>query len=98
MQQFHLHRGHKVLAAVVIILLAQISPSIRNSFADQEPMSLQLEVFLNGTPTNTVSGFVMFGNGQIGAEQSELEQLGIRTASKHSATDVVLLDEIPTLK
>lgn len=60
--------------------------------------NLQLEVFVNGAPANMVSSFILFSNGTIGALPSELEELGLRTGLRRSATEIILLDEIPTLK
>ncbi len=45
-----------------------------------------------------ISSFVRFADGKIGAAQKELEELGLRTPSQLSATEIVRLDEIPTLK
>ena len=60
--------------------------------------NLQLEVYINGAPANRISSFVGFPDGRIGAVPSELEELGLRTGLRRSANEVILLDEIPTLK
>ena len=66
--------------------------------ADQVQEKLQLEVYINGVPANMISSFVRLANGRMGAAQSELEELGLRTPSQRSAAEVIPLDEIPTLK
>jgi outer membrane usher protein len=59
--------------------------------------NLQLEVYLNGIPTHMISSFVRLPDGKIGARRSELEELGLRIGLRRLATEVILLDEIPTL-
>ena len=66
--------------------------------AAPEQKNLQLEVYINGVPANMISSFVLFPDGTIGAVPSELEELGLRTGPRRSATEVILLNEIPTLK
>jgi outer membrane usher protein len=86
-----------------VFVLALILPlctvfEVRRSQADQQPVNLQLEVFINGVPAHMISSFMQFSGGKIGAQESELEELGLRTGLNRSAGDLVLLDEIHTLK
>jgi len=68
------------------------------TLADQEALNLQLEVFINGAPVHMISSFIEYSGGKIGAQVSELEELGLRTGPKRSPTEIVMLDEIVTLK
>jgi outer membrane usher protein len=96
-------RFHWSLCVRSLLVLALLFPlsvffGLKASHADQMQENLQLEVFINGVPANMISSFVRFADGKIGAAQSELEELGLRTPSQRAATELVRLDEIPTLK
>ena len=88
-------RAHLVFALTVLLGVGFGPERLR---AEPVQRNLQLEVFINGAPANMISSFVQFPNGTIGALPSELEELGLRTGLRPSATEVILLDEIPTLK
>lgn len=96
-------RSRRLLAGGrAIVILALIFPlctvfTTAQSHADQQAQNLQLEVFINGAPANMISSFIEYSGGKIGAQASELEELGLRTGVKRSA-DIVMLDEIVTLK
>lgn len=65
--------------------------------ARADDQNLQLEVIINGIPTNLIGGFVLFESGQIGAAPTEVADIGLRIDPQQSTQDVVLLDDIPTL-
>lgn len=58
---------------------------------------LQLEVFLDGRPTDLIGGFTQFPDGRLGATPGELRELGIRIADTQLQSSIVRLDDIPTL-
>jgi len=68
------------------------------SHADPGQESLQLEVFINGAPANMISAFVRFTDGRIGAKRSELEELGFRIEARYQEEEIVVLENIPTLR
>ena len=64
----------------------------------EQQNSLALDVTINGTALQVIGTFVQFPGGMIGAARSELELLGLRASAAHSTDDLVMLNEIPTLK
>lgn len=98
MQPFRCRVGVSAFVAVALICAVETFPGLDQSHAAQEQQNLQLEVFINGAPTNMVASFVRFADGKFGATKSELEQLGLRVAAQLSSTEIVSLDEIPTLE
>lgn len=98
MPRFHLQPGSRAIAFSALIFSFNFLSGLQRNEAEPGPTNLQLEVFINGVPANMISSFVQYGDGKIGATQSELEELGLRSGLKRGGTEVVLLDEIPTLK
>jgi outer membrane usher protein len=97
-QLFRCRFGVSVFVAAVLISALETFSGLDRSHAAQEEQSLQLEVFINGAPANMISSFVRLGDGKFGATKSELEQLGLRIESRRSSTEIIPLDEIPTLQ
>lgn len=62
---------------------------------NQEQKNLQLEVFINDIPADTIGSFVLFGGNRIGATRNELEELGLRIGARRFPQDIVMLDDIP---
>lgn len=89
--------GRTLLVLALIFPLNTLLGSDR-CYANQGEESLQLEVFINGVPANMISAFVRFTDGKIGAKRSELEELGLRIEVKYLEEDIVLLEDIPTLR
>jgi len=86
----------RVVFVLAVVLGAVFGPE--GLRANPEQKNLQLEVFINGAPAHMISSFVLFPDGTVGAAPSELEELGLHTGLRRSANEVILLDEIPTLK
>jgi outer membrane usher protein len=63
--------------------------------ANHEQRNLQLEVFINDIPVNSIGSFVLFGGNRIGATRNELEELGLRIGARRFPQDIVMLDDIP---
>ena len=84
-----------LLSAFAIHLWVSLGSQMARS-AD-EGIHLQLEVLINGTPVNMISSFVLYKGGTIGAEASELQELGLVVGDGAPAR-TVLMNEIPTLK
>src|SRR5580704_15222002 len=97
-RRLHCKFGGRALLvfAFAVVLGGVFGPERLRAAAEQK--NLQLEVFINGTPANMISSFVLSPDGAIGAMPGELEELGLRTGLRRSATEVILLSEIPTLK
>lgn len=63
-----------------------------------ELQRLQLEVLINGAPTNLIGSFVRDGEGRIGAAPTELETIGIRVDRNTRQSQVVFLDSLPGIR
>jgi outer membrane usher protein len=96
MLRFHLTFTGSTLFFLSLSLGPLLFPA--QARADQSGENLQLEVFINDAPMNMISSFVRFADGGIGAKESDLEQLGLRPGLHRAASEIVLLDEIPTLQ
>ena len=73
----------------------QASQETKPGAANQEQKNLQLEVFINDIPANTIGSFVLFGGNRIGATRNELEEIGLRIGARRFPQDIVMLDDIP---
>src|SRR5436309_2578433 len=59
-----------------------------------EVCELQLEVFINQTPTHLIGSFTMAAGKKIAARKAELEEIGLKPSGHASADDVMALDEL----
>jgi outer membrane usher protein len=66
--------------------------------AGQEQRNLQLEVFINNTPVGIIGSFVLLDNNRLGTTRNELEEIGLRINPQRFPADIIVLDDIPTLK
>ena len=64
----------------------------------QDQKNLQLEVIINGVPTNMIGSFVLFAGKRIGATRNELEDVGLDIGQRRFPEDIVMLDDIPGLR
>ena len=88
-------RQHARLACLLgaIVLLVQASQTALAAEA------LQLEVFINGVSTDKIGSFVITDGEKIGAERSELGELGLTIGDAQSTPDsLIVLDGISGLK
>lgn len=90
--------GGRALCVLAFVLGLGIGFAPEGLRAASEQQNLQLEVYINGAPAHRISSFVLFPNGTIGAVPGELAELGLRPELRRSPTELILLDEIPTLK
>jgi len=63
--------GARVLLAAFIAL--GIDLNVDGARATQNQKNLQLEVIINNTPAKSIASFVLFDDGRIAANQSELD-------------------------
>jgi outer membrane usher protein len=89
--------GRKGRALAVAVILGLIFGAGR-SRAGEDQKELQLEVVINQTPAKMIGSFIMFADNRIGATAEELESLNLRPGAGRSPKDIVLLDDIPTLR
>ncbi len=88
--------GARVLLAAFIAL--GIDLNVDGARATQNQKNLQLEVIINNTPAKSIASFVLFDDGRIAANQSELDELGLKTDPHGEASELVLLDDLPAVK
>jgi outer membrane usher protein len=66
--------------------------------AGQEQKNLQLEVFINNVPAGIIGSFVALDNNRLGTTRNELEEIGLRINPQRFPADIIVLDDIPSLK
>jgi outer membrane usher protein len=59
---------------------------------------LQLEVIINDVPAKVIGSFTQFADGRIGATAEELESLGLLPGRDRRSSEIVMLDQISTLR
>jgi len=80
-----------VLALALVLFLGLTAGRAR---ADEAGRQMQLEVVLNGNPTQLIGAFVMLDDGRIAARRQELEEIGIAPRGYASPDKLVILDDL----
>jgi outer membrane usher protein len=88
--------GTRVLFAVFIAL--GIDLNVAGARATQNQKNLQLEVIINNIPAKSIASFVLFDDGRIAANQSELDELSLKTDPHREANELILLDDLPAVQ
>lgn len=83
----------RILASCLLALVLSAPPLQ----AADKPTPLQLEVFINGQSSNRIGAFTALPRARMGAQASELAELGVRTPPSVDGDAFVLLDAIPGL-
>src|SRR5215813_12792895 len=78
-------RSLAICAFVLMTLLA------RPAAAD-DPRPLQLEVFINDTPTERIGTFAQLAEGKLAATRSELAELGVSMPGNGADDETIVLD------
>src|SRR5690349_22830854 len=81
------------LAGAAAVARAQVAPQTTQS-AEQ---SMQLEVILNGNPTQLIGSFVMRPDRRLAARLQELEELGLKPRDPAKFDSLVVLDDLSGL-
>lgn len=81
-----------LLWVMALVLLARTG-----AVAAEATRALQLEVFINNTPTQKIGAFVDLGQGRLAAAAQELAELGVKIEGPFSGQTLVALDELPGL-
>jgi outer membrane usher protein len=74
------------------------APVVTDVLASDSQMNLQLETFVNDIPAHMIGSYVLFDSKRLGATRNELEEVGLHVATGRNPEDLVMLDEIPSLK
>src|SRR5262249_11217945 len=69
--------------------------SAAQAVAPDAPM--QLEVIVNGHPTQLIGAFVLRADKRIASRRSELEELGINPPGRGAPDTLIVLDDLPGL-
>jgi outer membrane usher protein len=89
--------GTKALLALILALLGIVgSTGCLRAAEDQK--NLQLEVTINGIPSNAIGSFAQLADGRLAATPNELAELGINAGKRRFANELVQLDDIPSLR
>src|SRR5882762_293450 len=83
------------LGAAALLLCASSAAAVESTAAGLTP--LQLEVTINGQPTNLIAEFFQLPDSRIGAKAAELGAIGIKVPQESNG-DVVPLSDIPGLQ
>ena len=65
----------RLIAALLLILA--LGSTAGDAGAEEAGRELQLEVIVNGTPTNLIGSFTMLEGKRIAARRAELEEIGL---------------------
>jgi outer membrane usher protein len=85
-------RRHRLFAVLTLVLvLGSAAGRVR---ADEAGQKMQLEVVLNGSPTQLIGAFVMHDDRRIAARQQELEEMGLNPQGHASPNKLIVLDEL----
>src|SRR5262245_50986700 len=87
-------RGELALVLALALAVSSLAPAQRGARAETR-QPLQLEVYINDTPTELVGSFVRMSNGRIAAESSELGELGLKAQPASGAGTLIVIDDLP---
>jgi outer membrane usher protein len=89
---YYIGAWHRAAALAVALMLAFFCEHA--IAAPTDVCQLQLEVFINETPTHLIGSFTMVVGGRIAARLAELEEIGLNPRGYASADDTIVLDEL----
>jgi outer membrane usher protein len=82
----------------VLLLAAAVSPTIGAQVEAAGAIPLQLEVIIEGKATDTIASFDLFEDGRLAARRSDLAELDLPLPEEGRTDDLIVLNDIPTLK
>jgi len=85
-------RVERLLALLALVLALGFAPARAGAGEAGQPM--QLEVFLNGNPTQLIGAFVLFDDKRIGALKQELMESGLKPPGNDPPDKLIVLDDI----
>jgi outer membrane usher protein len=80
--------------AGLLLAAALASTSSRALSAEGDVCALQLEVFINQTPTHLIGAFDLIEGRKIAAKRAELEEMGLKPRGYASPDQEIVLDEL----
>src|SRR5262245_61573375 len=88
-------RRYRVAARPLLmcaLALAGVLASAPHAAAD-DPPPLQLEVFINDTPTEKIGTFAQLAEGKLSATRGELAEVGVSAPGNGAADEMIALGE-----
>jgi outer membrane usher protein len=82
------------LALIILVAASLVWPAAASAAG---PVELLLDTVINGLPTNTITTFVQFPDGSLGANLSDLSALGLKVEGRGPSNTLIHLSEVPTL-
>src|SRR2546423_1901234 len=81
--------------AVSVVVLGLLSG--RATAVTDDMCQLQLEVFINQTPTHLIGAFTLLVGGKIAVRRAEMEEIGLKPRGYASPDQMIVLDELAGL-
>jgi len=74
------------------LVLAALFAGRLDAAAGDDPRPLQLEVFINDTPTDRIGTFALLADQKLSATRGELAEIGITAPGNGAAEDMIVID------
>ena len=76
------------------LILAALLAGRPEAAANDNPRPLQLEVFINDTPTDRIGTFALLADQKLAATRGELAEVGINAPGTGTAEDMIVIDAV----
>ena len=80
--------------SAVLALTVTLAFTAGDVGAEQVGHQLQLEVVVNGSPTNLIGSFTLLQDRRIAVQRAELKEIGLEARGYRSSGDLIILDEV----
>jgi outer membrane usher protein len=84
----------ELLFFMLVLSLVALFPRPSSTAAAEEPRQLQLEVYINDTPTHLIGAFTQLADRRIASRRTELTEMGIKVPGSGSGDDLIILDDM----
>src|SRR4051812_4067176 len=84
----------RLFAVPVLALLMVLGLPVERIRAEDAGRPVQLEVYLNGNPTQLIGAFVMLEDQRIAASRRELEELGLNPRGNTAPDKLIVLNDL----
>src|SRR5499427_2873848 len=86
-------RRYRFVARSLVISAVVLMTLLARPAAADDPRPLQLEVFINETPTEKIGTFAQLAEGKHAATRGELAELGVSAPGTGAADEMITLDD-----
>src|SRR3954470_12325938 len=87
-------RRERLFAVLALTLLIVLGLPVEKIRAEDAGRPMQLEVILNGNPTQLIGAFVMLEDQRIAASRRELEELGLNPRGNAAPDKLIVLNDL----